>query len=76
MTRSPIELFWTAKNKHCNLKQFYFFFCLARMFRLAMKRVSAFIYNFGDIKVVEWVIFLSTELVCSAAIVLTSFSEQ
>ena len=46
------------------------------MLRLAMKRVSAFMYNVGDIKVVEWVIFLSTELVCSAAIVLTSCSEQ
>ena len=40
----------TKKNKYCNSKKFYFFFCFARMFRLAMNRVSTFIHNVGDIK--------------------------
>ena len=41
-----------------------------------MNRVRAFMYNLGDIKVVELVILLSTLLVCSAASVLTCFNEK
>ena len=49
---------------------------VAMIFKLAMNRVRAFMYNLCDIKVVELVIFLSTLLVCSAASVLTCFNEQ
>ena len=49
---------------------------VAMIFKLAMNRVRAFMYNLGDIKVVELVILLSTLLVCSAASVLTCFNEQ
>ena len=44
--------------------------------KLAMNRVRAFMYNLGDIKVVELVMLLSTLLVCSAASVLTCFNEK
>ena len=43
------------------------------MFKLAVNKVRAFMYNLGDIKVVELVMLLSTLLVCSAASV---FDEQ
>ena len=39
------------------------------MFRLAMKRVSVFIYNLGDIKVVEFVTVLSTMLAPPGALI-------
>ena len=46
------------------------------MFKLAVNKVRAFMYNLGDINVVELVILLSTLLVCSAASVLTCFNEK
>ena len=39
------------------------------MFRLAMNRVSAFIYNLGNIKVVEFVTVLSTLLAPPGALI-------
>ena len=39
------------------------------MLRLAMNRVSAFIYNLGDIKVVEFVTVLSTMLAPPGALI-------
>ena len=63
-------------SKKFNSKNIYCFFLFAMIFKLAMNRVRAFMYNLGDIKVVELVILLSTLLVCSAASVLTCFNEQ